>query len=235
MPKRTITNMKDFFQKQREGITIFAYVGVVIGLVYFVILPLLGRVNGVQNQIQEENIKQEIKKQQINELPKMENQYNILSNSEKSIDVLLDKNDAVALIERLEKMADDSGDKISISIQDKIVATEQKSVSASAKNKATTEDELIKNLPSTDYLQMKIIITGDYNAIVKFVRSLESFEYYCDIVAIQINKSDDNSNAANNGTLMNPFNSTNTNKKVAILSNDNKLEASLDVVFYTKK
>ena len=95
--------MKKFFQKQREIITIFIYGCFIVVLIYFVVLPLIVRVNDTRDQIQEEHIKQDIKKQQISELPKMEEQYNMLQNNEKSVDVLLDKNDAVGLIERLEK------------------------------------------------------------------------------------------------------------------------------------
>ena len=109
--------MKKIFQKQREIIIIFAYVGVVLALIYFIILPLLSKIEGVNNQIQEESMKQEIVKQQLGELPKIQQQYNTLQTNEGAIDVLLDKDKAVALIESLEKLAQDSGNKIEISVQ----------------------------------------------------------------------------------------------------------------------
>ena len=224
--------MKKFFQKKREIIIILVYIGIVVVLLYFVILPLIGRINSKKDQIQEEYVKQEIKQQQISELPKMEEQYNILQNNGKSVDVLLDKNDAVVLIEKLEKLAQDSGNKISISIQN---TENQKNVPV-VKIKPSAEDELVNNLPSTDYLRMKIIITGNYNAIVNFVHSLESFEYYCDIVAIQIKQKEEGNKPAEIGTL-NPFNSklSTDSGRISTSDNKNEEEASLDVVFYTKK
>ena len=83
---------------------------------------------------------------------------------------------------------------------------------------------------------MKIIITGNYNAIVNFVHSLESFEYYCDIVAIQIKQKEEGNKPAEIGTL-NPFNSklSTDSGRISTSDNKNEEEASLDVVFYTKK
>ena len=225
--------MIKFLQKQREAITIFTYIGIFIVLIYFVVLPLIKRINSVKDQIQEEHVKQEIKQQQINELPKMEEQYNVLKNNEESVDVLLDKNNAVVLIEKLEKLAQDSNNKISISIQD--VAT-QKDPTTVISNKTNTDNDLIKNLPSTNYLQMKITLDGDYNAIMRFTQSLESFEYYCDIVAIQIKQKEENNKPAETGTV-NPFNSglSINPDQLSNFNNKNLEEASLDVVFYTKK
>lgn len=227
--------MKDFFQKQREVITVLVYIGTIVVLIYFVILPLIAYTDSTKNQIQEEYVKQEIKQQQIKELPKIEAQYNVLKNNEKSIDVLLEKDNAIVLIKRLEEIAQDSGNEISISIQDAVI---QKNTIAAAKDKANTDDGLIQNLPSPDYLQIKITLIGDYNAIVKFMHLIESFEYYCDVLAIKINQKEENNKVSEIGTkiLVNPFNSNIAkNTEETTNSNDNKLEASLDAVFYTKK
>lgn len=222
--------MKKFFQKQREVIVILVYIGVIAMLICFVILPLITRISSTKDQIQEEYVKQEINQQQISELPKIEEQYNVLQSNGKLIDVLLDKNDAVPLIEKLEKLAQDSNNKISISIQD---TKDQKNAAITISGNIDTTSDLVKNLPSADYLQMQITLTGNYNAVVQFVHSLESFEYYCDIVAIQIKQKEEDNNTAEM-SMINPFNSklpTSINK----ISNLNNKEASLAVVFYTKK
>jgi len=224
--------MKKIFQKQREIIIILIYIGIIIVLIYFVILPLIGHINNTRDQIQEEHVKQEIKQQQIRELPKMEEQYNILQNNGESTDILLDKNDAVVLIEKLEKLAQNSDNEIAISIQN----TENQKNVPEAKSKTNTNNELVDNLPSADNLQMKITITGSYNTIAQFINSLESFEYYCDIVAIQIKQKEEDNKVAEIGTI-NPFSSKSSINigKSSNLDNKNKEEASLDIVFYTKK
>jgi hypothetical protein len=227
--------MKDFFQIQREGIAIFIYIGAIVVLIYFVVLPLIAYIDRTKNQIQEEYVKQEIKEQQIKELPKIEAQYNVLKNNEKSIDVLLEKDNAIELIKRLEEIAQDSGNDISISIQN---SAAQKNTMTVVKDNANIDDGLIKSLPSADYLQIKITLTGDYNAVVKFIHLIENFEYYCDILAIKINQKEEQNKISEIGTKIstNPFDSNKEkNIEETINSNDNKLEAILDVVFYTKK
>lgn len=214
--------MKNFFQKQREIIAIVVYIGVIAILVYFVILPLISKIEGVNNQIQEESMKQEIVKQQLAELPKIQQQYEALQENEGSIDVLLNKDNAVTLIEKLETLADNCGDKIEISVQN---SQSQKNI-AVVTAKKNTDDAL----PSADYLQMQITLTGDYNKIVDFISKLESMEYYSDITGVEIKQSD----IAENTGVINPFNSSSSNK-ISDKSNQGDLEAILNVVFYTKK
>lgn len=218
--------MNNFFKKQRETITIIAYICIVVVLVYFVILPLLLKIKGVNDQIQEGKMKQEIAGQQLEELPKIQQQYDMLQENEGSVNVLLDKDNAVIIIERLEKLAEDSGNKIEISIQNSQI---QKN-SAIATDKTAT---LINALPSTDYLQIQILLTGDYNKIVHFVDKLENIEYYSDIIGIKIRQSDP---AANTG-VADPFGSSSLTNSNKILDkvNPGDLVSTLDVVFYTKK
>lgn len=221
--------MKKIFQKQREIIIILTYVGVILVLVYFVILPLLSKIEGVNNQIQEESMKQEIVKQQLGELPKIQQQYDTLQKNEGTIDVLLDKNKAVTLIESLEKLAQDSGNKIEISVQNSQL---QKNVTV-ATTKTPADKTLINTLPSSDYLQMQIILTGDYNKVVNFISKIENMEYYSDIIGIKMMHSD----LAGNNEVINSFNSVSINNsdKISSKSNAGGLKATLDVVFYTKK
>jgi hypothetical protein len=221
--------MKKFFQKQKELIIIIAYVGIVLILVYFVILPLLLKIKEVNNKIQEESIKQEIAKQQLAELPKIQQQYDILQANEGTIDVLLDKDKAVTLIESLEKLAEDSGNKIEIFVQNSQL---QKNVMV-ATTKTKTEDTLLNALPSSDYLQMQIVLTGDYNKIINFISRLENMEYYSDITGIKITQNDFTGNIE--ATSLFGSVSINNSNKVSDKSNPENLKATLDVVFYTKK
>ena len=224
--------MKQVFQKQKEISIIFAYIGVVAVLVYFVILPLLSKIEGINNQIQEESMKQEIVKQQLEELPKIQQQYEALQKNEGFIDVLLDKNNAVTLIEKLENLAQDSGNKIEISIQNSSLPENVAVVTTNT----NTDDTLIKALPSADYLQLHILLTGDYNKIVNFISRLENMEYYSDITGIEIKQSD----VTDNTGVTNPFNLNSVTDSNKISSESNQgdqgnLEATIDVVFYTKK
>jgi hypothetical protein len=144
---------------------------------------------------------------------------------------LLDKNKAVVLIEKIEKLAENTNNKVTITIQD--VANKK-----TAKSTEKDTNTLIAQLPSADYLQMKINLTGDYSSIVAFIDSLEKFEYYADITEIKINKdeaTDSTSQATSNRGLFDVatqpiINDSRIKKNIA---NEELLSASLTTVFYT--
>ncbi|EKD58247.1 MAG: hypothetical protein ACD_56C00165G0002 [uncultured bacterium] len=218
--------MKNFLKNQREALAIFCYIGLVALLFYVVIFPLIGGIDGVRDRIQEEQIKQESSRKQLNDLPKIQEQYATLQNS--NIDgILLDKDDAVILIEKLEQLASQSGNDISITVQEQ---TNQKTTNTKAKKGA--ESAPIIELPSANYLSLKIVLNGDLNTIGRFIKMLESFEYYCDVMDMQI-KNMKEASASKSGTT-NPFDDKKNQSTNLSAITGNKLEASFGATFYTK-
>ena len=229
--------MKNFLKKQKEAIVLISYPLLVAALVYFGIMPILNRINNINEQIQEENLQQESAKKHLDELPKIEEQYSELKKSEDLINVLLDNNSAVVLIERLEKLAEDSGNKISIVIQDKDVSKKAVNNSVSLKTAKSDEKTLVDSLPDKNYLQMKITLVGNYNEIMSFIYSLERFEYYSDIIGIQLTN-DNNGKIENKSSsvsvgISNPFSgSSGVQNGEPELKKEGDLSGVVDVVFY---
>ncbi|EKE18962.1 MAG: hypothetical protein ACD_9C00184G0001 [uncultured bacterium] len=194
----------------------------------------MGRINTIKDQIQEEEMKQEVVRRQISELPKIQSQYETLKTGDLS-DVLLDKEKAVILIEKLEKIAENTGNSIVIKVEESVVETKK----TSSKNKPVAEATIFDDLPSSDYLRLKITLTGEYDSVVNFIKAIESFEYYCDIVGIQISKNDEESRiySVNTGTIgsMNPFSPREVDVIKKIQTPNNSLSASLETVFYIKQ
>ncbi|MDD5396979.1 MAG: hypothetical protein PHW24_02860 [Candidatus Moranbacteria bacterium] len=230
--------MKNFLSRQREILAIVIYAGLVVGLVYFLVMPLLARIGDKSNQIQEDSLKQESLRKHLAELPNIEQQYKKLEGNSDAVDILLDKGNAVILIEKLEKLADDTGNKIAISVTPS-VADQPK---ASAKDKAKVDESIVGKLPSQNYLQMKITLVGEYDSITNFIRLLENFEYYADITSIQLTQNDSadlNAKSVSNGSMSvgSPFGTAapvvNTSQPIEV-AKGNFLKASLDTVFYAK-
>jgi hypothetical protein len=222
--------MKKFLQKQKEILIISAYMLIVAGIVYFAILPLLKSITNIKDQIQEEAIKQEIIRGQLEELPKIQEQYDMLQKNEGLDDVLFDKNDAITLIKKLETLSQISGNKIEISVQENAVVQP-----VATKN---ISNSLVGSLPNQDYMQMKLSLTGKYSAIADFIRRLENSEYYCDIIAINIKKAENNNSQSSTIGLgmLNIFNSASRASVNNLSANNNgNITADLDVVFYAKK
>ncbi|HEX8974378.1 MAG TPA: hypothetical protein VF817_02725 [Patescibacteria group bacterium] len=238
--------MKKILRKQKVAIALGVYVILIVCLVYFVIVPILGKINDAREQIQKESMDQESRSQQLSQLPKMKLQYQNVQDGESSIDVLLSNNDAVDLIERLEKLADQTGNKITITAQDPAAQKTAPAQSNNQKNKAPDQNSIAGTLPSPDYLQMQLQLSGDYNAILKFITALENLEYYSDVTSVEIkqDQTETNANIASSvGTgALNPFASSTNNKiqnaDIASIKNarkNNRLAASLNVVFYINK
>jgi hypothetical protein len=244
--------MKNFLNRQREKVAIFLYITLVASLIYFVVFPVLATITNLNNDIQEEMMKQENVNIHIGELPVVQKQYKALQENGDLSTILLDRNKAVILIEKIEKIAEKTNNKITISVDDKIVnkadeSTKNTTKKLSAKELAALEDSLVGNLPSTDYLQMKIVLTGDYKSIINFINILEKFEYYGDITEIKINTDVSNDKLSSSGQSIqgggmfgssivqitdNVAPENNANKDNAI-ADKGKLAATLQVVFYT--
>ena len=226
--------MKIFFLKNRIAVVLVAYCGLLFGVIYFAILPLLAHINSTNEQIQQELANRQGKEQRIAELPKIKQQYTDIEENKELISGLLDKNQAVTLIERLEKLANDTGNKIVISVKDAPIV-DTKKIPQSAKDKDAKENPLRESLPSSNYLQMQITINGSYNNGINFIEALESFEYYADISGIQIKQAKASSTQRDN-SLLNPFSSSSASSGQKIkIDKAGDLDFILDVFFYTNK
>jgi hypothetical protein len=226
--------MKKFFKKQRELIAVALFFLAVGAMGYFVVAPLLKKIASIKNEIDENKIKQEIKKQRLEELPKIAQQYTSISSQQKKFDILLDKQQAVALIERLEGLAQDTNNKIQIVVQED--ASAKKTADSKSKT-APKVPALIDTLPRKEYLKLRITLTGDYDGVFKFVHRLESLEYYADIIEINIGQVASNQTTSVASLGMdgsNPFNDQVAKEPALGLGDPNQLATALIVVFYSK-
>lgn len=215
MFKKTV--MKNLIKKQREILAIFLYIVLILVLVYVVIIPLLQKITYIKDKIQEEQIKQESNRKHLDELPKFKEQYKMLENVDLE-QYLLDKGNAVSLIEKLETLASQTGNKINIAVQE-----ENKNTNVKVKK---GEVSIVSDLPSDKYLQLKITLGGDFNSIMKFIKNLENFDYNSDIIMMDIK----NRKIISNLNSGNPFSSGEQQGN----DGDGKVEAILDTVFYSK-
>ncbi len=228
--------MKNFLKKQRNAVAIVLYMALIAGVVYFIIMPLLSRINKVQDKIQEEKINQELKDQRINDLPKMQSQYENLQSNKSTLNILFEEKNAVELIEKLEKLSQETGNNIKISAKEKI--NPQKELPKSNEKKKAEEMTLADGLPSSDYLQMDLELYGEYNAAINFISKLENFEYYCDIIGIKmIQESESGNNKYANKDSFGVVNASPENEiqNLPEATNTKKIITNLEVVFYTKK
>lgn len=238
--------MKTFLKKRRELIAIAIYVCVLGAVGYFIVRPLLAEINRRRDQIQEETATQDDQKKQIAELPSIKEQYLSVQSKGGTLNVLLDKNDAVTLIEDIEQLAQNTQNEVKITIsqndpnsRDAIAAQKD---AASQKQPGDKSVSIRDALPSKNYLEMNIAITGQYNAIVNFMEKIENMQYYSDIISFDMKKDDSEKNpvAQSSGVISSsPFSAQGQGAAPAapapVSSADQKIAATLDVVFYLKQ
>jgi hypothetical protein len=228
--------MNNFLKKYRETIAILVYAALIGSVVYFVVLPLKREITNRRDGLQEEISNKEGKQKKILEIPKIKEQYLTVQSESKDMEVLLKRDDAVILMERLEKLADETGNEIKIGVLDN---DPNGKIAAAAKSKAKTDKNkepaktIVDQIPTdTDLLEIKISLIGNFNDIVKFVDRLENMEYYSDIIGIEIKKNDTKTTVESPLAVPDPFAAKQTEQKAA---DPNKLIGELDTVFYLKK
>ncbi|MCX6765498.1 MAG: hypothetical protein NT136_00850 [Candidatus Moranbacteria bacterium] len=176
--------MKPFWKKYRTHLIIPLYLAF-IGLVfYFSVRPLIGKINETTNRIQEGIANQENRKKRLEELPKLREQFEMIKNEEENFFPLLTEDRVVELIEKIEMLAENTGNTIIIEVQE----FKGKDAAGAKKGGKTTgqEEKLRSELPGSDYLEMKIKLAGNYNNLVDFTRKIETMEYHADIVSFEI-------------------------------------------------
>lgn len=176
--------MNYFIKKWREPLNVLVYIVLVFCFIYFLIVPLHRGIQSKKNEIQEKITEQEFKSKKLQELPNMKKQYEFIESREKDLGIFLKKEDAVVLIEKLEKLAEETNNKIKITISETPETDKGKTVQKSK----SEENVLVNSLPSKDYLEIDIRLEGGYMQIISFMHKLESADYYCDIIDIAINK-----------------------------------------------
>jgi Tfp pilus assembly protein PilO len=235
--------MKNFFKKRRELVAIAVFACVCGAIAYFVIRPILAEINQRRDQIQEEIATQEDRKKQIAALPSIKEQYLSVQNKGDAINVLLDKDSAVTLIEQVEQLAKSTNNDVKITIsqndpnsREAIIAQK---AAAQDKNSNGKSASIADALPSKNYLEMNIALTGKYNDVVNFIEKLENMKYYSDTISFDMKQDDSTKNSAGSSSgISNPFTGQNQSaaKEPAVLvSSGQKLAAMLDVVFYLKQ
>lgn len=227
--------MKNFFKKYREIFGVALYVCLIGLIIYFVAKPLYEQIKIRRDQIQEEVANQEGRKKKLIEIPKIKEQYEKVKGQEENLAVLLDKNDAVSLIERLEKLAQNTQNEIRIAVKETDANSREALIARKNEAKAKADGDktvsIIDGLVSKDYLQVTITLSGQYNNIVDFMQKLENMQNYSDIISFDIKRDSGNSGSAN----VNPFANQGGVNQEQPPTIENKVVATLETVFYLKK
>ncbi|EKE15943.1 MAG: hypothetical protein ACD_11C00072G0011 [uncultured bacterium] len=224
--------MKNIWKNYKEIIVIFAYFLIIAGLFLFVMKPLFSSIEEKRNHKEEQLIDQKIKQKKVGELPEYKNKIEMINQNKAEMDVFIDPEYALPLIELLEKMAEQTGNTIQID-----VVEESKSELEQNKKAAKKDEESIKDfIPGENFLTMNIVLNGEFNNIMFFLKKLENMKYFSDIISIKIENMEEE---IKNSSIKSDYFLDSENKakdeNVSVVNNSFLLKASLEAVFYKEK
>jgi hypothetical protein len=181
----------------------------------------------------------QVDKERLGKIADMEDSFKDAKDNREAVNVILDTNNEVDFIKNLESIADATGNKITLKINDQgVTATAQKEKKATAnKNKEKTIKE---NLSYGNYVSVEIDIKGSYLQLVNFIRKLENYSYYVNIISVDTKKElESGLNMQGVSASSNIFkapDSENSQEEATQPSKEKEiLNSVINVVVYTKK
>lgn len=201
---------------------------VLILIIYFFASSLITSIAANSDEIQKMAIDEQMNRAKISKLPEIERNLSDFDSNKNKIDVILDPDAEVAFIKDLELLAEQTGNKISLSVSD-----DKSSPAPPVKSKGTDKNDIKSNLPYDSYISMKINLEGSYFSLVNFVHKLENYNYYLKIVSIESKKQLPAQTMSNSLDIFS-YASTNNNKSKTA-SQKEIISSAIGIIIYVKK
>lgn len=157
----------DFLRKNKITLAACTYLILVALFFYFIIRPLQQKITGKASEIQQEKIDQDITKKKIATVSVMEKDYEKYKENEENLNVMIAQSQDVEFIKELERLAEETGNKIEFKIQEK-------------------KGSDAKDGPGI--LSMQIALEGSYQSLLDFVHKLENGKNYVNILSFRSEK-----------------------------------------------
>lgn len=224
--------MKNFWKKYKEYVFLISLPIVAVVLVIFAVKPLIARLDEKSDKIQEIMLDHDYNQKRLSDLPKLRSQALLVERNEGKLDVFFTESNIVSLVEKIEAIAGETGNQISIEVQEK---DDEK------KKKKKDEEEAGIKLPGDDYFEMTLNVTGNYANLISFINKIENLNYFSDIIALDISKIEAYS-PSSASVASNPFSITESIPAAEDNDEDqgesepeNVIYSSIDIVYYLGK
>lgn len=178
--------MKKIWKNNKLIIVISIYCLALLLVIFFLAVPFSKKIKEKADNIQKKIIDNQIDKERIGKIPQMDEANELIESKKEELDFMMGTDDEVEFIEKLESLAEETGNKMTIKIDDPTVSdSKAKKTSNSKKNEKKTIKE---SLLYDNYVSMEINLTGEYSGLVNFIRKLENFKYYVNVISIESKK-----------------------------------------------
>ena len=218
------------WKKYDIWLNVGVFLVVITALVYFVVLPMKQRIADDDNNFKKKKIDNEMNAERIAKIPNMEMVHNIISEKRNELNIILDKNNELDLIEKLESLASETGNEISLQME--AVSPDDKPSATVAKK--DDKGEKIEVL-SGNRLVAHISLVGKYDQLFNFLSRLENMPYYVNVIGLDLKKGILDENNQDLGSSMhNSFTMSATTIGEDKKAEKEVLQSKIDAIVYLK-
>jgi len=228
--------MKNIWTKHKLAIVILSYIIIASFVIYFLALPLIEEIQNTSNQIQEKLADQQVKQNRLIKLPQMEKDWSDYQSQKKDLDITLGSSDEVGFIESLESIASQTKNSINLQIGKPVDSKKLAKIKKTNQSKNNSEEDILDGIRYKKYFPVKISLKGDYNGLINFIHKLENFNFYINIISIDVKKEKivQDQNGTQAELLPNGIFSKNAQDKDSNSVQKEILNSNLNVIVYTK-
>jgi hypothetical protein len=171
--------MNDFLKKYKAWL-IAGITGILIGgSLLFVAYSLIGKIKATSNTVQEKTIDSENNQSRIAKIPELEAAARSFQERESDLDATMDESKEIDFIKKLEALAEITGNKISLKIDEAV----QKKAEA-AKSGKDAKETILGGLPYDKYITVQINLEGGYSELINFIHKIENSGFYLNVISI---------------------------------------------------
>jgi hypothetical protein len=179
--------MNTIFKKHKIAAIFFSSI-ILMGLaLYFGAAFMIKDIKDKSDEIQRSLIDIQIQDKRIDKIPEMESINAEIQENKKALDVIYSSDEEVSLINKLESLGEETGNKVNLSVNDQAVMNE-KNVKKTTTKKNNEEKSITDSLAYGNYLSMQISLEGDYVGLVNYMHRLENMNRYVNIISIESKK-----------------------------------------------
>ncbi|NCA93543.1 MAG: hypothetical protein EOM84_00005 [Sphingobacteriia bacterium] len=221
-----------FFEKNKYPLIIAILFLVWISFLLLIIFPEKDSLHNKFVDLEKEKLNNQANNEKLSSLGDLKRISGLLDSEKKNLEVIFSEDKIIDLVDELEKIAEEVGGEISIS-----VASEEgrKIETVNVSKDEKREEDFLKNLPTQNYFEIDITLEGDYNKTLNFIKKINSIKYYNVIKSFEmgmqersLNKSD---RVVGGGGVTNLSQDENSNEN-SLPEEKFFLESKLKVLFY---
>jgi hypothetical protein len=234
--------MKIIWKKFKLSIITVAYLLFLLAVIFFFAKPFMGKIKEKADNVQKKILDNQIDREKIEKIPQMQETEKNIQEKSDVLNVILNHDEEVEFIKKLETLADLTGNRMTLTVEDPDIATSSKTVKK-PNSKKDDKKGILESLSYDSYVSMQINLEGDYLSLINFVNKLENFQYYVNIISLDSKKNveiDGNNNSTvpiSSDIFSAPTSSSQppSSQGPKTEKEKNILSSTINVVVYTKK